>query len=91
MTTQSLDAQAETELAGDSLARGSEAQEITVEEEETMPAKVIARPNMPTQAEIDRHRVDHIPYRSWCPECVEGFGRERAHVRADAERRTTDV
>ena len=53
--------------------------ELTVPGEEALPTKVIARPTMPTQAEVERHRIDHIPYRSWCPECVEGFGRERPH------------
>ena len=28
----------------------------------------------PTKAEWDDHRVDHIPYRSWCPFCVKGRG-----------------
>ena len=62
--------------------------ELHAPEEEARPAKVINRPDMPTQAEIDRHRIDHVPYRSWCPECVEAFGRERAHRRTDSEHRS---
>ena len=59
----------EGEVAGsDILPEGG--REITAEDE-ALPTKVIARPGMPTQAEIERHRIDHIPYRSWCPECVE--------------------
>ena len=53
--------------------------QLPLESEEARPHKAIVRPEMPTQAEIDKHRIDHIPYRAWCPECVEGFGRERAH------------
>ena len=34
---------------------------------------------MPTQEEIDLHRITHLPYRPWCPECVEGFAREWPH------------
>ena len=62
--------------------RGSpdeEQKELTAQEGEARPARRIPRPDMPSQADIDQHRIDHIPYRAWCPECVEGFGRERAH------------
>ncbi|MDE0892834.1 MAG: hypothetical protein OSB14_11680, partial [Planctomycetota bacterium] len=41
--------------------------------------KGIRAPPMPTQEEIDLHRVSHLPYRSWCSECVEAFAREWAH------------
>ena len=54
-------------------------EEITAPEEEATPSKAMVRPSTPSQEEIDRHRIDHLPYRDWCPECVEGFGRERAH------------
>ena len=30
------------------------------------------RPGQPTQTQLEDHRVDHLPYRSWCPECVAG-------------------
>ena len=58
---------------------GGEEDEIQAPEEETRPFKAMNRPEAPTQEEIDRHRIDHLPYRAWCPECVEGFGRERPH------------
>ena len=63
----------------------------TAQNEEALPTKVIARPGMPTQAEIDKHRIDHIPYRSWCPECVEGFGREKPHSRVSEGSRTVPL
>ena len=53
--------------------------EIEAPGEEARVRKDLPRPYAPTQAEIDKHRVDHLPYRNWCPECVEGFARERAH------------
>ena len=65
-----------------------ESKELTAQEEEAKPARRIPRPDMPSQAEIDQHRLDHIPYRAWCPECVEGFGRERAHHAHGAEERS---
>ena len=54
--------------------------------EEVAPRKVFESPPMPTQAEIDRHRITHLPYRCWCPECVEAFGREKPHTRTQGER-----
>ena len=62
-------------------------EEVQVPEEETRPRKEFTRPELPTQAEIDRHRIDHLPYRNWCPECIEGFGRERAHHAKDTGER----
>ena len=48
-------------------------------EEEVQLGKTMPTPKMPTQSELDEHRIDHIPYRSWCADCVEGFGREAKH------------
>ena len=56
---------------------GAPEAEIEAPEEEAHPQRNVPRPDLPSHAEIDRHRVDHIPYRAWCPECVEGVGRER--------------
>ena len=39
----------------------------------------MTRPYLPTQEEIEKQRIVHLPYRDWCPECIEAFGRERAH------------
>lgn len=47
--------------------------EIEAREEEAKPVKQLKSPEMLTQAEIDRHRIDHIPYRCWCPDFVEVF------------------
>ena len=45
---------------------------MDVEEETSPPRKVLRDPGEPTKAEWDEHRVDHYPYRSWCPFCVKG-------------------
>ena len=29
-------------------------------------------PSKPTAAELSAHRVSHLPFRDWCPECVAG-------------------
>ena len=39
---------------------------------ECAPERVIPDPGQPTRQQIEDHRVDHLPYRSWCPECVAG-------------------
>jgi len=48
-------------------------QEDVIEAEEDVDElKVLPTPTLPTQSQIDDHRLDHLPYRSWCDECVEG-------------------
>ena len=53
--------------------------------EEIQEVKRIKSPPMPTPEEVEKHRVSHLPYRCWCPECVEAFGREWPH-KAGSER-----
>ena len=36
-------------------------------------------PTLPSASEFKEHKLTHIPYRSWCDECVECFGREWGH------------
>ena len=55
-------------------------------EEEVRPAKGMISPAAPTQDEIDHHNITHLPYRSWCPACVEAFAREWAHKTRDEPR-----
>ena len=38
-------------------------------------------PSKPTQKEVDEHYASHLPYRSWCPICVQSRGREDGHKR----------
>ena len=79
------DVEGSCEGAGPEEAQGAEESE-TDSHEEALP-KVVARdPGAPTQAEIDEHNVDHIPYRSWCECCVMGRGTGEQH-RAGPESR----
>ena len=57
--------------------------ELVEAEEETAPRDSLPNPELPSQSEIDDHNVDHCPYRSWCPHCVEGRAREMAHKLQD--------
>ena len=35
---------------------------------------------------MDLHRITHLPYRPWCPECVDGFAREWPHRHKEVQR-----
>ena len=41
--------------------------------------RALPDPGQPTQKQIDEHNLDHMPYRSWCRECVQGRGRGEPH------------
>ncbi len=47
--------------------------------EECGPRRVLPDPGQPTQSELEDHRIDHVPYRSWCPECVAGRATGEQH------------
>ena len=59
--------------------------------EETETRKALPTPVLPSQAEIDDHWLDHLPYRSWCGTCVAGRGRERPHFRTNGKRKIPTI
>ena len=67
-----LDMQANSE--GTDLASANAGQEV-IESEETEPQRTLSTPVMPSKSDMEQHRIDHLPYRDWCPECVDGFGK----------------
>ena len=79
----------ENTAVGSGVASGGESHYVPIDvpEEEAQAQRVVKTPDMPTAAEMAEHRANgHMPYRSWCPDCVDGFGREwahRAHGRAE--------
>ena len=44
----------------------------------------ILDPCLPSEIEVRRHALAHLPYRSWCPHCVRGRGKDSAHRRAES-------
>ena len=55
-------------------------EEEDVEEvEEALVAKPLRSPTAPTAAERAAHAPTHLPYRSWCDECVAGRRDNPAH------------
>ena len=54
--------------------------------EEEAEIKVYKDPGCPTRDEIEKHYATHMPYRSWCPVCVQGKGKEQPHYRKKEKR-----
>ena len=46
---------------------------------EAQSGKGVTKPEEPTRKEWEEHQLTHVPYRSWCPFCVKGRGRQDAH------------
>ena len=44
--------------------------------------KLKPKPGEPTATEVENHRATHVPYRSWCEDCVFGKGVDTPHRRA---------
>ena len=38
--------------------------------------KRLVDPSLPTEEEVGNHRLTHLPYRNWCPECVKAKGKD---------------
>ena len=64
---------------GDTQDEVQEEEEIDAEAAEAAPVKVARDPGDPTPAEREHHNATHTPYRSWCPICVKGKGKEESH------------
>ena len=52
-------------------------------ESESVLRRALPSPYMPSISEIRLHKTTHLPYRSWCVECVEAFAREWPHLARD--------
>ena len=57
---------------------------FTIEEEEqqqAVPAKGLKSPDQPTPQERAEHNLTHLPFRSWCKQCVQNKSKSDAHPR----------
>ena len=45
---------------------------INEESQEVEPIATAPSPTAPSPAEIEEHRLTHIPFRNWCRECMMG-------------------
>ena len=46
---------------------------------------------LPSSSDVAQHKTTHCPYRSWCDECVEAFGREWPHRTGNGHGRSVPV
>ena len=68
--------------AEDEVAAGDEVTINDGEDEETEPIKRALDPGKPTPAQVEAHRITHIPLRLWCRWCILGRGRGLQHRKA---------
>ena len=61
-------------------------EEIDIDDEEA-PATCMpcTEPGKPTKKEIEEHAVTHLPFRSWCPQCVMGKAKDDPHRKVEQE------
>jgi len=69
---------------------------VNVEDEgddnvEGVKRRALPSPYMPSISEIREHKTTHVPYRSWCDECVEAFAREWPHLHQKSNGRSIPV
>ena len=55
--------------------------------EEAKTAKPARDPRAPTKAERDAHEATHLPFRSWCRECIAGRRDNPPHMKMEEEER----
>ena len=55
---------------------------------EEAPVRLTRNPADPTPEERSRHDATHLPFRPWCPVCVEARATEDPHYERTAEERS---
>ena len=68
-------------------ARGVDPGRLVLEEEETVVRKMLD-PRLPSEEEVERHNLTHLPHRNWCPICVKAKGKDMDHRSAVDRERT---
>jgi hypothetical protein len=64
----------------DSVCVQAECEKIEAEKERKV--QRLGDPRRPTQTEVEDHNRTHLPYRNWCPHCVQGKGKDLDHRKA---------
>ena len=62
--------------------------EVSIEdesEEDAADLKHATEVASPSAIDVERHRVTHYPFRSWCKQCVMGRGVGRGHAKSASE------
>ena len=58
---------------------------VELQPEEVEKLQPARSPIRPSAAEIEEHRLTHLPFRAWCGECVAGRGTGEKHTMKDQE------
>ena len=51
------------------------------EESEARIPRMLKDPKKPSSKEVEQHNLTHIPFRDWCPFCVQGGAPNKNHSR----------
>ena len=49
--------------------------------------KLVTDPRLPTEKEVEKHCLTHLPYRNWCSVCVAAKGKDLDHRKCVREGR----
>jgi len=49
--------------------------------------KKLIDPRRPTEHEVEEHNFTHLPYRNWCPVCIQAKGKDLDHRKSLEEER----
>ena len=60
------------------------------EGEEQRRVKRVIDPLLPSSSEVADHQLTHLPFRNWCPHCVNGRATEMGHRRQPRTERGLD-
>ena len=71
----------EKEIEDDIRVQEDAVREIEIENEQPTMPKGFSKLHVPSKEEFAKHCLTHIPYRSWCPICVQSKKRNPSHAR----------
>ena len=72
------------EMRGEEEEGAEDKEEDEEEVEEGRKVKGMPTPQTVSRREREEHELTHLPYRSWCPRCVRGRGRNMPQQEGEA-------
>ena len=55
--------------------------------DEVKESKELDKPGKPTESEVARHNLTHMPMADWCEHCIKGKGKDKDHRRLEGQER----
>ena len=53
------------------------------EEDEAKVPKQLKDPRTPSRREVEEHNLTHLPFRDWCPYCIQGGAPNKSHYKQE--------